>query len=111
MKIFRSRDGIEWGVTAVLPGSSNIMVLFRHPDGRTSGLDRYNWFISTGPEARSVTARLSPERVIEQIDDVSLARLFGRSMPVSRPAIEPNLALGIGGSAAGHSKGIGRVDH
>jgi hypothetical protein len=44
-----------------------------------------------------------------QIDDVALGRLFSRSMPVSRPAIEPNLALGLGGSAAGLSKGIGRV--
>jgi hypothetical protein len=32
-------------------------------------------------------------------------------MPVSRPAIEPNLALGLGGAAAGQSLGIGRVDH
>jgi hypothetical protein len=72
------------------------MVVFRHPDGRTSGLDRYNWFISTGPEARSVTSRLSPERVMDQIGDVSLGRLYARSMPVSRPAIEPNRALGLG---------------
>jgi hypothetical protein len=85
------------------------MVVFRYPDGRTSSHDRYNWFISTAPEARSVTSRLSPERVMTQIDDVALGRLFSRSMPVSRPAIEPNLALGLGGSAAGLSKGIGRV--
>ena len=86
------------------------MVLFRHPDRHTSRLDRYNWFISTAPEARSVTSRLSPDRVLQQIDDVSLGRLFGRSMPVSRPAIEPNLALGLGGMATGHSRGTGRVD-
>lgn len=98
MRTFRSTDGTEWGVSVALPGSSNAMVVFRHPDGRTSGLDRYNWFISTGPEARSVTSRLSPERVIDQIDEVSLGRLFARSMPVSRPAIEPNLALGLGGT-------------
>ena len=111
MRTYRSADGTEWGVQVTLPGSSNAMVVFRHPDGATSSLDRYNWFISTAPEARSVTSRLSPERVMSQIDDVSLARLFSRSMPVSRPAIEPNLALGLGGTATGHSRGIGKVDH
>src|SRR5687767_9576115 len=111
MKTFKSPDGVEWHVETALPGSSNIMVVFRHSDGRTSRLDRYNWFISKGPEARSVTSRLSPERVLEQIDDVSLGRLFGRSMPVSRPDIEPNLSLGLGGTATGHSLGIGKVDH
>lgn len=109
MKAFRSVDGIEWKVDAVLPGSSNAMVLFRHPDGDSARLDRYNWFISRGPEARSVTSRLSPERVMEQLDDVTLARLFARSMPVSRPAHEPHLSLGLGGTAAGLSAGIGRI--
>ena len=111
MRKFRSSDGVEWGVELALPGSSNVMVLFRHPDGRSARLDRYNWFISTGPEARSVTSRLSPERVMEQIDDVSLQRLFSRSMPVSRPATETHLALGLGGSASGHARGMGRTDH
>ena len=109
MKTHRSADGVEWGVDVQLPGSSNIMVVFRHPDGRTARLDRYNWYISSGPEARSVTSRLSPGRTLEQLKDETIARLFARSMPVSRPAIEPNLALGIGGSAAGHSAGIGRI--
>jgi hypothetical protein len=111
MRKYKAPDGVEWGVEVALPGSSNAMVLFRHPDGRSSHNDRYNWFISTQPEARSVTSRLSPERVMEQIDEVSLGRLFARAMPVSRPAAEPNLALGLGGAATGHSRGIGRVDH
>ncbi len=84
MRQFRGSDGVAWNVEVTLPGSSNAMVIFRHPDGRSSSLDRYNWFISNGPEARSVTSRLSPERVMDQIDDASLNRLFGRSMPVSR---------------------------
>jgi hypothetical protein len=109
MRTFASPDGTTWGVEVALPGSSNAMVVFRHPDARTSRRDRYNWFISSAPEARSVTSRLSPARVLDQIDDALLARLFSRSMPVSRPAIEPNLALGLGGGAAGLSKGIGRV--
>ena len=109
MKVFRSPDGVEWTVDAVLPGSSNAMILFRHPDGTRSGADRYNWFISRGPEARSVTSRLSPDRVLEQLDDAMIARLFARSMPVSRPSPEPHLSLGLGGSAAGLTKGIGRI--
>jgi hypothetical protein len=109
MRTYRSSDGTTWGVEVALPGSSNAMVIFRHPDGRSSRNDRYNWFISTAPEARSVTSRLSPEKVLKVIDDVTLGRLFSRSMPVSRPAVEPNLALGIGGAAAGLARGIGRV--
>jgi len=104
-----SPDGTEWGVVVDLAGSSNAMVIFRHPDGDSSRGDRYNWFISSGPEARSVTSRLDPARVMNQLDAATLARLFSRSMPVSRPAIEPNLALGIGGSAAGLAAGIGRI--
>jgi hypothetical protein len=70
MRAFRSPDGIIWGVDVTLPGSSNAMVMFRHPNGQSSRLDRYNWFISNGPEARS---------------DIDIARLFRRSMGISRP--------------------------
>ena len=59
------------------------MILFRHPDGRRSGLDRYNWFLWNGAEARSVTSRLDPKRVLEHLDDAELIRLFRRSMPIS----------------------------
>ena len=61
------------------------MVIFRHPNGRSARLDRYNWFISQGPEARSVTSRLAPKKVLESLTDLDLARLFRRSMPISRP--------------------------
>ena len=108
---FRGNDGVDWGVDTALPGSSNVMVIFRHPDGRSARRDRYNWYISKGPEARSVTTRLSPERILDQLDDTAIEMLFSRSMPVSRPAIEPNYALGLGGGAIGRSSGIGKVDH
>jgi hypothetical protein len=111
MRKYTAPDGAMWGVEVQLPGSSNAMVLFRHQDRGSSSFDRYNWYISKGSEARSVTSRLSPEKVLEEIDAVSLDRLFKRSMPVSRPAAEPNLALGLGGAATGHSRGIGSVDH
>ncbi len=84
MRTFTTPDGIAWRVSITTPGSSNAVIYFRHPDGRTSRLDRYNWVITNGPESRSVTARLDEDRVLEQLDDASIARLFLRSMPVSR---------------------------
>jgi hypothetical protein len=85
MRTYRSPDGVVWKVTVDLPGSSNAMVIYRHPNGQSSRLDRYNWYISHGPEARSVTSRLSPDKVLESLDDADLARLFRRSMSISRP--------------------------
>jgi hypothetical protein len=85
MKSWRSPDGIDWVVDVDLPGSSNAMVIFRHPGGASARLDRYNWFISNGPEARSVTSHLSKSKVLESLDDLALARLYRRSMRISRP--------------------------
>ena len=85
MKTFTSPDGVLWRVNVQNPGSSNAIVIFRHPDGQSSRKDRYNWYISKAPEARSVTSRLSPEKVLESLDDAKLAALFRRSMRVSRP--------------------------
>ena len=84
MKHYTSPDGVLWGVDVQNPGSSNAMVVFRHPDGQSSRKDRYNWYISKGPEARSVTSRLVPKRVLESLDDETLGHLFRRSMRVSR---------------------------
>jgi hypothetical protein len=83
-KSYTAPDGTNWSVVVQSPGSSNAMILFRHPDGRTSRLDRYNWIISRGPESRSVTSRLDAEKVLEQLDAGTIMRLFQRSMPVSR---------------------------
>jgi hypothetical protein len=85
-RTFRAPDGTVWGVEIDLPGSSNAMILFRHPDGSTARQDRYNWVLSSGPEARSVTSRLEPARVMEGLDDGDIAALFRRSMRVSAPA-------------------------
>jgi hypothetical protein len=84
MKSHTAADGTRWGVLIQAPGSSNAMIYFRHPDGESSRMDRYNWVINTGPEARSVTARLDPAKVLEQLDAAQIARLFSRSKPVSR---------------------------
>ena len=83
-KAHTSPDGNTWKVSVESPGSSTAMILFRHPDGRSSRLDRYNWVISHGPESRSVTSRLLPDKVLEELDAGTITRLFQRSMPVSR---------------------------
>lgn len=85
MKPWRSPDGIHWAVDVDLAGSSNAMVIFRHPGGKGTRLDRYNWYLSNGPEARSVTSHLSKSKVMETLDDAALAKLYRRSMRISRP--------------------------
>lgn len=84
MKTYSAPDGTTWDVTIRVPGSSKAMIVFRHPDGDSTRLDRYNWVISHGPEARSVTSRLDPDRVLDSLHAADIARLFARSMPVSR---------------------------
>jgi hypothetical protein len=83
-KSYTAPDGTVWNVTVQSPGSSNAIIMFRHPDGASSRLDRYNWVITNGPEARSVTSRLIPDKVLDQLDAGTIMRLFQRSMPVSR---------------------------
>jgi hypothetical protein len=85
MRTWRSPDGTNWVVTVTLPGSSNAMVTFRHPFGAPARLDRYNWYLSSSPEARSVTSRLAPGKILDALTDDDVARLFRRSMKISRP--------------------------
>ena len=94
MRTFRSPDGTDWGVEIIAPSFSNAMLLFRHPDGRSSLRDRYNWYQWPGSESRNVTARLKPSDVLEDLTDQDVARLFRRSMPVSTQHPLPvNLAV------------------
>jgi hypothetical protein len=83
MRQFQSPDGTLWTVVVSNPGSSNAMVVFKHPDGRTARRDRYNWYQSKTPEARNVTGRLDPEAVLESLTEPQLALLFRRSMLIS----------------------------
>ena len=83
VRTFTTPDGTPWRVQVQSPGSSNAMVLFRHPDGRTARLDRYAWYITRGAEAHDVTARLDRRAVLESLTDADVQRLFRRSMPVS----------------------------
>ena len=83
MRTFTGPDGTTWKVDVQSPGSSNLIVLFRHPDVRTTRLDRYAWYISRGPESQNVTARLNKKAVLESLGDADVKKLFRRSMPVS----------------------------
>lgn len=80
---FSGPDGISWGVEARMPTASNAMIVFRHPDGGTSRLDRYAWHQWHGPEARSVTSRVGLDAVMNSLGEDTLALLFRRSMPIS----------------------------
>ena len=79
---FRAPDGRTWGVEVRAPGSSNAMVVFHHPDHTSTRRNRYAWWLTHGPEARDVTARLKPATVLDALDDRELRRLFRRSMPI-----------------------------
>ena len=63
-KTYTAPDGVTWKVIVQAPGSSNAMILFRHPDGQSS--------------------RLDPEKILEGLDAGTIMRLFQRSMSVSR---------------------------
>ena len=83
MRTFQSADGVRWGVEVMLPGASHAMVVFRHPNGRTSRLDRYAWRNIEAPEARDVTARLDADEVAKHLTDDDLALHFRRSMRIA----------------------------
>lgn len=83
IRAFRGPDGTNWGVEVQVPGASNAMIVFHHPGGKTARLDRYAWDIWNGPESRSVTSRVSPDKIWPTLTEEKLQLLFRRSMPVS----------------------------
>lgn len=83
MRAFTSPDGLTWTVAVKLPSHSSAMLVFEHPDGRTSRGDRYAWI--NAPEAMTTDPRerLTAKAVVESLSDADVARLFRRSMRVS----------------------------
>ena len=98
MATYRSADGTAWRVKVSNVGASNAIVLFQHPDGSSTRKDRYNWYLSKGPEAKSVTGRLDPKKVAQSLTAEDVELLFRRSMPVSRRDGTPELAEAISSS-------------
>ena len=86
MRLFTGADGTRWGVDVRMPTASNAMVVFRHPGSDSSGLNRYAWHQWHGPEARSVTSRVTADAVMKTLSDDILSLLFRRSMPISAGA-------------------------
>jgi len=97
-RTFEAPDGARWGVEVRVPAASNVMIVFHHPDARSSRRNRYAWYVWPGAEARDVTARVKPAQVHEQLGDEELRQLFRRSMPVSAeiPNAVPAVAGGPG---------------
>ena len=81
MRVFQSPDGVQWSVVVQSPTHSNAMLMFRHPDGETSRLDRYAWVNSE--KTTDPRERLTAKSVMEALTDGDIARLFRRSMMVS----------------------------
>jgi hypothetical protein len=81
MRQYQSPDGLTWKVDVRLPGHSSAMLVFQHPDGRSSALDRYAWINS--PKTTDPRERLSAKSLMDSLSDDDLARLFRRSMMVS----------------------------
>jgi hypothetical protein len=81
MRTFRSPDSTHWQVIVQLPSHSSAMLMFRHPDGQTSRLDRYAWINSA--KVTDPRERLTSESVLDALSDDDIARHFRRSMMVS----------------------------
>ncbi len=80
---FTSPDGTAWNVEVVLPGATNAMIIFEHPDGATSRRDRYNWVNIASAGARNVTASADAAAVLKELTESQISLLFRRSMPIS----------------------------
>jgi hypothetical protein len=93
LREYTAGDGTRWGVDVTLPGASNVMIVFLHPDGHSARKDRYAWFYVNSPEARNVTARQDPDVVLHGLSDEQIARLFRRSMLISASDSPLNLPI------------------
>jgi len=81
---FRSADGLMWSVVVQLPSHSSAMLVFQHPDGQTSKGDRYAWINAPVKATSDPRERLSVAALSDALSDLEVARLFRRSMPISK---------------------------
>jgi hypothetical protein len=81
MRQYQSPDGITWNVLVQLPSHSSAMLVYQHPDGQSSKLDRYAWINSA--TTTDPGERLSTKSVMDALSDEEIVRLFRRSMMVS----------------------------
>ena len=78
---YQSPDGLTWRVLVQLPSHSGAMLVYQHPNGKSSALDRYAWINSV--KTTDPRERLTAKSVMELLSDAEIARLFRRSMMVS----------------------------
>ena len=81
MREYQSPDGTRWKVLVKLPSHSSAMLVYQHPDGQSSRLDRYAWINSM--QTTDPRERLSADELMKRLTDDEIARLFRRSMMVS----------------------------
>jgi hypothetical protein len=81
MREYRTPDGLTWKVVVQLPSHSGGMLVYKHPDGQSSKLDRYAWINSQ--QTTDPRERLTAKSLLDALTDNDLARLFRRSMMVS----------------------------
>jgi len=82
-RTFTDVEARNWTVEVRLPGSSNAMVVFRLVGAPNARQDRYAWFNSDSPEARSVTSHLDASDILRSFTDEQLALLFRKSMLIA----------------------------
>jgi len=85
-KFERSFTDVEartWKVEVKLAGSSNAMIVFRLAGAPNARQDRYAWFNSDSPDARSVTSHLDASDILRSLTDDQLALLFRKSMLIA----------------------------
>ena len=81
MRSYQSPDGLTWKVLVKLPSHSSAMLVYQHPDGQSSKLDRYAWINSE--KTTDPRERLLAQSLMDSLSDDDIARLFRRSMMVS----------------------------
>ena len=79
---YQTPDGIRWNVVVQLPSHSSAMLVYQHPDGQSSKLDRYAWINSM--QVMDPRERLSAKDVMERLTDDDIAR--GNGVPRDAPA-------------------------
>jgi len=82
-RTFTDVEARSWRVEIRLAGSSNAMVLFRKIGAANSREDRYAWFNSDSPEARSVTSHLDASDILRGLTDDQVALLYRKSMLIA----------------------------
>ena len=75
MREYQSPDGITWKVDVRLPSHSSGMLLFNHPDGQSSKLDRYAWINSQ--RTTDPRDRLSAKEMLDHLEGNGNIGLFG----------------------------------